>query len=86
MLALADDAVPIEGGKAMSKRDDEADPQTKIRLINPLAYTHSGPPFGNCDRRGKAGAPYVAFSCGPDINNFCDDCNAEMLGTEVEKP
>jgi len=26
----------------MSERDNEADPQTKIRLINPLAYTHSG--------------------------------------------
>jgi len=43
----------------MSERDDKADLQTKIRLINPLAYTHSGPPFGNCDRCGKASAPYV---------------------------
>jgi len=27
----------------MSERGDEADPQTKIRLINPLAYTHPWP-------------------------------------------
>jgi len=53
MLALADDAAlarlliataavidfSIEGGKAMGERDDEADPQTKIRLT----YIHSGP-------------------------------------------
>jgi hypothetical protein len=32
----------------MSERDDKTDPQTKIRLINPLAYTHPMPPFGNC--------------------------------------
>src|SRR5262249_41598263 len=47
----------------MSERDDKTDLQTKIRLINPLAYTHSAPPFGNCDRCGKAGAPYVGFDC-----------------------
>jgi hypothetical protein len=70
----------------MSERDDEADPQTKIRLINPLAYTHSGPPFGNCDRCGKAGAPYVGFDCGPEVNYFCDACTAEMLASEVKKP
>jgi hypothetical protein len=67
----------------MSECDDEAAPQTKIRLINPLAYTHPWPPFGNCDGCGKAGAPYVGFDCGPGVY-FCDDCNAEMLATEVE--
>ena len=96
MLALADDAAlarlliataavidfSIEGGKAMGKRDDEADPQTKIRLT----YTHSGPPFGNCDRCGKAGASYVGFAGVPDIDYFCDDCNAEMLSAEYKKP
>ena len=67
----------------MSERDDKADPQTKIRLIKPLAYM---PPFGNCDSCGKPGAPYVGFDCAPYTNYFCDDCTAEMLGTEVEIP
>jgi len=53
----------------MGECDDEADPQTKIRLT----YTHSGPPFGNCDRCGKAGVPYVRFAGVPDIDYFCDD-------------
>jgi hypothetical protein len=57
--------------KAMSEPDNEADPQTKITLINPLAYTHLWPPFGNCDGCGKAGAPYVGFDCGPGVY-FCD--------------
>ena len=95
MLALADDAAlarlliaaavidfSIEGGKAMGERDEEADPQTKIRLT----YTHLGPPFGNCDRYRKAGAPYVRFAGVPDIDYFCDDCKAEMLSAEYEKP
>ena len=69
----------------MRKRDEAADPQSKMRLINPLAYTHPWPPFGNCDSCGKAGAPYVGFDCGPGVY-FCDDCTAEMLGLEVEIP
>ena len=57
MLALADDAAlarlliataavidfSIEGGKAMGKRDDEADPQTKIQIdVHPLGAAARG--------------------------------------------
>ena len=95
MRALADDAAlarlliaaaavidfSIEGGKAMGERDDEADPQTKIRLT----YTTRAA-LRQLRQVGKAGAPYVRFAGVPDIDYFCDDCNAEMLSAEYKKP
>ena len=60
---------------------DEADPQTKIRLT----YTTRAA-LRQLRQVGKAGAPYVRFAGVPDIDYFCDDCNAEMLSAEYKKP